>query len=112
MDKKIQKITPEDCHKWRQNKLLNPDEPINPITKYKITRGKAKYRELDRLCKNVPDIKNKDDIPMDNLPKKRTILTKPLNKELCMMWMKNKYKYPITNYTISEKSPIFNELAR
>ena len=112
MDKKIQKITPEDCHKWRQNKLLNPDEPINPITKYKITRGKAKYRELDRLCKNVPDIKNKDDIPMDNLPKKRTILTKPLNKELCMMWMKNKYKNPITNYTISEKSPIFKELAR
>jgi len=110
----MDKLTPELCHKWRQNKLLNPDEPINPLTKYKVKKGKATYREIERICKKLPEINETKEEPASAKPifNKKTYLSKPLTKDLCLLWMANKYKNPITNYTISEKSPIFKELAR
>jgi hypothetical protein len=98
----------EICTEWNKNKLINPSKPINPITDYSIKKNSAKYNEIEKLCMNVKI--NIDDINKDIVKiKKKTALTKPITKELCIKWMENKFKNPITNYNINENSPIYKE---
>ena len=98
----------EICIEWNKNKLINPSKPINPITDYSIKQYSAKYNELEKLCMNVKI--NIDELKKDIVKiKKKTALSKPLTKELCEQWMKNKFKNPITNYNINENSPIYKE---
>ena len=103
--------TEDDCRKWRQSKLLNPEKPTNPISGYSIKSNSPIYKELDKECKKNPSppssIKKND--TSKSIIKKKTILTKPLTKELCILWSKNKLKNPITNHRISEKSKIYKE---
>jgi len=107
INKKKNKSNLDICKEWTKNKLINPLKPINPITNYSIKKNSAKYNELEKLCYGlkIDDI-NKDDIQQ---VKKKSVLSKPLTAELCELWMKNKYKNPITNYNINETSKIYKE---
>lgn len=99
------------CTEWNKNKLINPLKPINPITDYSIKKNSAKYNELEKLCMNVK--LNLDDLNKTIIiQKKKTALSKPLTKELCEIWMNNKFKNPITNYNINENSPIYKEFEK
>ena len=106
--------TEDDCRKWRQSKLLNPEKPTNPISGYSIKLNSPIYKELDKECKKIPSpphsIKKND--TSKSIIKKKTVLTKPLTKELCLLWSKNKLKNPITNHRISEKSKIYKEFEK
>lgn len=100
----------EICLEWIKNKIINPDKPLNPITKYTVKKNGKIYKELDKLCSTVKIEKpNIIDIP---IIKKKSVLSKPLTKELCLKWLKNKYQNPITNYVIKENGEIFKELKR
>ena len=105
--KKASKSITQICTEWTKNKLSNPTKPINPITNYSIKKFSAKYNELEKLCANVKteEIK-KEDI---KIVKRKSVLSKPLTAELCELWMKNKYKNPISNYNINESSRIYKE---
>lgn len=96
------------CQEWYQNKLNNPLNPINPQTEYAVKQNGPKYRELEKLCKTVKIIINDKDIPIIN---KKTVLGQPLTPELCEKWMKDKFKNPISNYTIRPTAAIYKELA-
>jgi hypothetical protein len=39
-------LSPEDCSKWRKNKL------VNPLTGRKIQEGKGVYKDLEKACKD------------------------------------------------------------
>ena len=96
------------CQEWYQNKLNNPLNPINPITEYTVKQNGPKYRELEKMCKTIKIIINDNDIPIIN---KKTVLGQPLTAELCEKWMKDKFKNPISNYTIRSTAAIYKELA-
>lgn len=96
------------CQEWYQNKLNNPLNPINPITEYTVKQNGPKYRELEKMCKTVKIIINDNDIPIID---KKTVLGQPLTAELCEKWMKDKFKNPISNYTIRSTAAIYKELA-
>ena len=96
------------CQEWYQNKLNNPLNPINPLTEYTVKQNGPKYRELEKLCKTVKIIINDTDIPVIN---KKTVLGQPLTDALCEKWMKDKFKNPISNYTIRPTAAIYKELA-
>jgi hypothetical protein len=105
--KKASKSITQICTEWTKNKLSNPAKPINPITNYSIKKFSAKYNELEKLCANVKtDEIKKEDI---KIVKRKSVLSKPLTAELCELWMKNKYKNPISNYNINESSRIYKE---
>ena len=96
------------CKTWYQNKLNNPLNPINPETGYAVKQNGPKYRQLDKLCKNVKIVIDNIDNPIIN---KKTVLGEPLTVELCEKWMKDKFKNPISNYQIRETAAIYKELA-
>ena len=102
--------TEEICLEWSKNKLIDPDKPLNPITKYTVKKNGKIYKELDKLCSTIKI--NKIDIKDIPIIKKKSVLSKPLTKELCLKWIKNKYQNPITNYVIKETGEIFKELNR
>jgi len=102
--------TEEICLEWSKNKIINPDKPLNPITKYTVKKNGKIYKELEKLCSTVKI--NKIDIKDIPIIKKKSVLSKSLNKELCLKWMKNKYQNPITNYVIKETGEIYKELKR
>ena len=97
--------TEEICLEWIKNKIIDPDKPLNPITKYTVKKNCKIYKELDKLCSTVKI--NKRDIGDITINKKKSVLSKPLTKELCLKWVKNKYQNPITNYVIKENGEIF-----
>ena len=97
-------LTPLDCFNWRRNKLKNP------ITKYKINPNSPIYKEIEKKCF---DVKSPDDgIKIDIvIPEKKTFLTKrKLTKNDCLKWNANKFKNPITNYTIKENGHVYKEI--
>lgn len=105
MVKNIKDITEEDCKKWKANKL------INPLTDYSIKKGLNIYKQLEKACKGVKSpIKIKE-------PEVKSIKTIINNKEVeitpevCMQWMKNKFKNPFTNFSIKETSPIYKKFS-
>ena len=102
--------TEEICLEWTKNKIIDPDKPVNPITKYTVKRNGKIYKELDKLCSTVKI--NKRDIKDIRIIKKKSVLSKPLTRELCLKWIKNKYQTPITDYVIKENGEIFKELKR
>jgi len=102
--------TEEICLEWTKNKIIDPDKPLNPITKYTVKKNGKIYNELEKLCANVKI--NKRDIKDVPIIKKKTVLSKPLTTDLCLKWMKNKYQNPITNYVIKENGEIFKELKK
>ena len=112
MTTKQKKTIQEICIEWHKNKIINPDKPINPISKYSILKNGKVYKELNNLCSkiDISDIinDNNDDIPI----KKKTVLSKSLTKDLCDKWMKNKFINPITNYTIKETGAIYKEFKK
>jgi penicillin-insensitive murein endopeptidase len=59
-------LSPEDCSKWRKNKL------VNPLTGRKIQEGKGIYKDLEKACRDKAS--PKIDIGFDeedfDLPKK------------------------------------------
>jgi hypothetical protein len=105
--KKGNKSITQICTEWNKNKLINPIKPINPITNYSVKKFSAKYNELEKMCSAVKI----DEIIKEEIKpfKKKSVLSKPLTAELCELWMKNKYKNPITNYNINENSKIYKE---
>ena len=100
----------EICLEWTKNKIIDPDKPLNPITKYTVKRNGKIYKELDKLCSTIKI--NKRDIRDIHIIKKKSVLSKPLTRELCLKWIKNKYQNPISNYVIKENGEIFKELKR
>ena len=89
-------LTDEECRFWNANKN------INPITKRAILTNSTIYKQIEKKCKSVPEIADIKDVPVKSIFKKR-----PLTLEDCKKWKLNNYKNPISNYTIKEKSPIF-----
>ena len=106
IEKDINNLSELDCHNWRKNKLKNP------ISGYKIKENGAKYKELKEKCKNIksPDIIEEKKISEDIIIK--SVLSRKLNKDDCIKWNSNKFKNPLSNYTIKEKSNIYKELKR
>jgi len=45
--------TEEICLEWTKNKIINPDKPLNPITKYTVKKNGKIYKELDKLCSTI-----------------------------------------------------------
>ena len=105
LKKKELKLTDEECIKWKS------DKTINPITKYKIQKGKSVYKELEKQCKHIntpvlhDDDKDKDKKQIINI----VINGKKydLDENKCYQWLSNnKQKNPFTNHRISLNSPI------
>jgi len=94
-------LTDEDCKSWNANKN------INPITNRKILTNSVIYNKLEKKCKSVSEISDKKEIPTKSLFKKRSLTLEDCNK-----WKLNNYKNPISNYTIKETSPLFQELKK
>lgn len=51
------KTIQEICIEWHKNKIINPDKPINPISKYSVLKNGKIYKELNNLCSKI-DISN------------------------------------------------------
>jgi|694.fasta_scaffold00446_18 hypothetical protein len=45
-----QQITTDICEEWIANKRQNPNNPKNPLSKYKISKTSAIYKNLDKKC--------------------------------------------------------------
>ena len=91
-----------DCYNWRRNKLKNP------ITGYTIKLNSPTYKEIEKSCLKI---KLPAEIIEEKIEEKK-ILKRKLEKEDCLKWTVNKYKNPITNYTIKENSKIFKEIKK
>jgi hypothetical protein len=97
-------LTGIDCHNWRRNKLKNP------ISGYTIKLNSPTYKEIEKSCLKI---KSPDEIEEEKEEKEnKKVLKRNLVKEDCIKWVSNKYKNPITNYTIKENSKIFKELKK
>jgi hypothetical protein len=99
-------LTPIDCQKWRKKKEKNP------ITGYKISPTSIIYKEIEKECKDIKSPENSDDNKVVSPVKyvKNTLLKRELKLEDCQKWINNKTKNPITNYTIKENTPLYNEI--
>lgn len=82
------KLTQEECHKWRKNKLRNP------ITNYPISNKSKIFKQIENQC----NPKNES----EKSQKSKNEFT----LEECLEWEKNKSRNPKTRYTLSEKSKI------
>ncbi len=51
-------LSPEDCSKWRKNKL------VNPLTGRKIQEGKGVYKDLEKACKEKEPPKGNPGSPL------------------------------------------------
>lgn len=72
--------TEEICLEWAKNKIIDPDKPLNPITKYTVKKNGKIYKELDKLCSNVKINKRAiRDIPIN---KKKICSIKTFNKRV------------------------------
>jgi hypothetical protein len=102
--KKEVKLTDDDCYKWKL------DKSINPITRYKIQKGKSVYKELEKQCKHIKT-------PVIHEEKKKIIEViingkkYDLDENKCNEWLtNNKQKNPFTNHRIGINSPIIKIL--
>ena len=105
--KKNNKYTKEECDKWKLNKLKNP------ITNRTIQEGKPAYNDLKKHCIDKP----KSPIAIEKKDKSKSpiVIAKKDNKytkEECDKWKLNKLKNPITNRTIQEGKPAYNDLKK
>jgi len=99
------KITDEDCVKWKNDKTKNPK------TGYKIQKGKGEYKKFEKACIHIKT-------PMGS-PKEKTFITtkingenKTIDKEICYKWLFNKYENPFTKYKINEQSTIYKTIEK
>ena len=97
-----------DCHNWRKKKNKNP------ISGYKIDTGGIIYKEIEKQCKGI---KSPEDIKEDIKENKKQaktnkILSRNLTINDCKYWLLNKYKNPISKYTLKEESIIYKEVKR
>lgn len=99
-------LTPYDCYNWRRKKNKNP------ITNYKIDTSSPIYKEIERICSKIKSPKINEEEEIKKIKNKPGVLKRPLTKEDCEKWLKNKNKNPITNYTIKENSIIYNEIRK
>jgi len=102
MNKKKELIlTDEDCIKWKSNKL------INPVTKYKIQKGKVIYNEIEKKCAHIKTPKIGEEEEIDKIDINIYGKKYELDKDKCKEWLTtNKQKNPFTNHRISINSPI------
>ena len=106
--KKNNKYTKEECDKWKLNKLKNP------ITNRTIQEGKPAYNDLKKHCTDkspipIVIVKKKD---KSKSPKVVVENKGKYTKEECDKWKLNKLKNPITNRTIQEGKPVYNDLKK
>ncbi len=90
------------CSKWNLIKKKYPTNPFNPITNLKIKVDGPKYKELNKLCENVP-INSK--IKFKNKKKEEP----EINISLCSQWKLNKNKNPKTNRNITKTGKIYKQ---
>lgn len=99
-------LTPIDCQKWRKKKEKNP------ISGYKISPSSIIYKEIEKECKGIksPENSNDNNVVQSPIKPKNTLLKRNLTLTDCQKWINNKSKNPITNYTIKENTPLYNEI--
>jgi hypothetical protein len=115
----VDKFTQSLCEKWENNKRQNPDKPKNPLTNHSISNKSAIYKQLNKNCEKY--LSQKQQSPKAVAPKsvsnspnnqKTKGLSRRLNLQDCLTWVKNRTKNPLTKYTLSEKSTIMKEIQR
>lgn len=101
----LKDLNPEKCNIWEQNKN------INPITNREIQTNGNIYKLLKKYCDTIEKVETKIErtIPIKN-PVKKTNLRRKLTEEDCNKWNLNRFKNPITNYTIKNNSKIYEEI--
>ena len=99
---KNEQFTTEDCIKWKA------DKNINPITGYKIRKGKGVYKILEKTCFAIKTP------PPQEEPKKLSAIVRKIgaktytfDKDICLKWYANKYTNPFSGYKINEASIIY-----
>jgi hypothetical protein len=103
--------TEEDCQKWKISKRENPDKPTNPISGYTIGVKSPYYKLLNNECKGVKTPPSSLKTSESKTKEKKDIhKSKQLTEELCIQWTKNKYRNPLTNYTIKENGAKYKEI--
>ena len=104
MAKNPQKITLEDCVKWKGNKMRNP------LTGYDF-KAKEKSKEYKRFLKECEGVKTPEKIPVYSV--RISGQKVPMTPELCQIWLKsNKMKNPITGNLIDEKAKLYKDIEK
>jgi hypothetical protein len=102
MVKDPQKITSDDCIKWKQNKAKNP------LTGYEF-KTKEKSKEYKRFAKECEGFKTPEQPEVLSVPIKGQKV--PITPELCHKWLKsNKMNNPITGNLIDEKAKLYKDI--
>ena len=102
MVKNPQKITSDDCIKWKENKLKNP------LTGYEF-KAKEKSKEYKRFVKECEGFKTPEKPLILSVPIKGQKV--PITPELCYKWLKmNKMYNPITGNLIDEKAKLYKDI--
>ena len=100
---KKEDATPENCYIWEQNKN------ISPITKREIQTNGTIYKLWKKYCDGVKTVETKPTV-IPQIPIKKSNLTRNLTKEDCIKWNSNKFKNPISGWTIRETGAIYKEI--
>jgi len=104
MAKNPQKITYEDCLKWKGNKMKNP------LTGYEF-KAMEKSKEYKRFKKECEGIKTPEQPIVLSVPIKGQKV--PITPDLCHKWLKsNKMKNPITGNLIDEKASLYKNIEK